>query len=246
MNYALHIDAFSPETIPMARLADYMAGLAELLGQKESVHFVQLETGSTRIVARVDEQSVPEITKNLAALSDGAGSAWANRAWTKINQMLSEDSVGGRLVQGGNGDGGGGVVIEFPGANAPRPDVLGPIKQIGSLQGTLMRIGGTDSTVPMILQNGSMTYSNINCDRTTARELARCLFEPVRVFGEGRWRRESNGDWKLISFRVSRFERLKQTTIKNAIEDIHRKHAREKFDDSEDLSIDQIVQLRRD
>jgi len=36
------IDAYSPETLPMSRLAEYMAQLATLLGEKDHVHFVEL------------------------------------------------------------------------------------------------------------------------------------------------------------------------------------------------------------
>ncbi len=37
------IDAYSPETIPMAKLADYMADFASLLGEDNAVDFAGLE-----------------------------------------------------------------------------------------------------------------------------------------------------------------------------------------------------------
>jgi hypothetical protein len=37
--YELYIDAFRPDTIPMCRLAEYMASSAELLGNGEHVRF---------------------------------------------------------------------------------------------------------------------------------------------------------------------------------------------------------------
>ena len=47
------IDAYSPETLPMSRLAEYMAQLATLLGEKSHVHFVELAAGSAKLVHAV-------------------------------------------------------------------------------------------------------------------------------------------------------------------------------------------------
>ena len=48
--YRFTIDAYSPETLPMSRLAEYMAEVARLLGKVDQVHFVRLEPGSTVLV----------------------------------------------------------------------------------------------------------------------------------------------------------------------------------------------------
>jgi hypothetical protein len=52
--YQFYIDAFTPETIPMARLADYMASFAELLGHCEYVHLEKLKPGSLAVTARAE------------------------------------------------------------------------------------------------------------------------------------------------------------------------------------------------
>ena len=44
-DYRFHIEAYSPDTMPMARLADYLADLAKMLGQEKSVHFLKVEGG---------------------------------------------------------------------------------------------------------------------------------------------------------------------------------------------------------
>jgi hypothetical protein len=56
--YRLRIDAFTPETLPMSRLAEYMADLATLLGEQERVHFARLENGSTALVHTIECHSV--------------------------------------------------------------------------------------------------------------------------------------------------------------------------------------------
>ena len=48
--YRFVIDALSPDSLPMARLAEYMGELARLLGRPDQVHFERLEGGSTVLV----------------------------------------------------------------------------------------------------------------------------------------------------------------------------------------------------
>ncbi len=44
--YELYIDALTPATISMSRLAEYMRDFAEMLGHNEHVHFEKLKAGS--------------------------------------------------------------------------------------------------------------------------------------------------------------------------------------------------------
>jgi hypothetical protein len=52
--YELYIDALTPATIPMARLSEYMADFAEILGNQEHVHFEGVKQGSLSIACRVE------------------------------------------------------------------------------------------------------------------------------------------------------------------------------------------------
>jgi len=45
--YRFKIDAYTPDTMPMSRLAEYMRELSEMLGEPSAVHFERLEPGST-------------------------------------------------------------------------------------------------------------------------------------------------------------------------------------------------------
>ena len=51
--FRLKIEAYTPDTMPMERLAEYLAELALMLGERTFVHFVRLEAGSTSIVHRI-------------------------------------------------------------------------------------------------------------------------------------------------------------------------------------------------
>ncbi|HZL00812.1 MAG TPA: hypothetical protein VFC47_13045 [Caulobacteraceae bacterium] len=54
--YTLWIDVFTLDTLPMSRLAQYLGALADLIGFKETTHFVRVEAGSARVVTRVESQ----------------------------------------------------------------------------------------------------------------------------------------------------------------------------------------------
>ena len=77
-----YIDAYSPETIPMAKLAEYMADFAALLGKEQGVHFDHLESGSTTIVSRVEYEDLPKVTTRLNDIRQGtAPKELAQLAW---------------------------------------------------------------------------------------------------------------------------------------------------------------------
>jgi hypothetical protein len=92
--YRFKIDAYTPETFPMARLAAYMGDLAVLLGEQEHVHFVRLEPGSTVLVQRIDRESAPRVRDRIRALrpSEGHGADDALSAFKTINRRLAEET----------------------------------------------------------------------------------------------------------------------------------------------------------
>jgi hypothetical protein len=60
--YRFKITAYTPATIPMARLAEYMAELAVVLGEEEHVHFVRLQKGSTVLVHNIENEIFCKLT----------------------------------------------------------------------------------------------------------------------------------------------------------------------------------------
>jgi len=215
--YTLHIDAYSPETIPMARLAEYMQSMAAMLGHEGGVHFDKLAQGSTQLVSRVDHEQVPKVGATLDALARGEGTPETLKAQEAIDRLLADDNATGFLYEDGDR---GAKIIAFPGVTRPRPVQYGPIKQEGSLDGILVSVGGADKTVHVRLQQGDLKFSNIDTDRDTARRLGKYLFEPIRVFGTGTWLREEDGNWTLKRFKVESFEVLKTDDLRDVIEEL--------------------------
>jgi predicted ATPase len=69
--YRYVIDAFTSDTLPMARLAEYMREVAALLGEPERVHFARLEAGSAVLVSKIEARVGPKVAARVNGLKDG-------------------------------------------------------------------------------------------------------------------------------------------------------------------------------
>src|SRR3954465_5968026 len=83
--FRFYIDAYSPQDIPMAKLAQYMADFAELLGKDHAVHFLTLEEGSTTIVSRVEREDAPKVTGRLMEIRNGSAAKETLRLVAEID-----------------------------------------------------------------------------------------------------------------------------------------------------------------
>lgn len=225
--YRLRIDAFTPATLPMKRLAEYMAEFARLLGEPERVHFVKVDEGSAALVCRIDPQAKTEVARRLLGVRRGEGDPEALRAERKIDTMLATDSAIGELL-----DENGAEIIPFPGRMRPKPLRYGPFREDGVLEGVLIRVGGKDETVPVWLRDGAVIH------KCTAKEdLARRISvhyskgDLLRVRGSGRWMREEDGSWSMEQFDIGEFEPLDETSLPDVIEKLHAVQGAEWGDD---------------
>ena len=201
--YRFVIDACSPDTLPMARLAEYMAELARLLGRADQVHFVRLEGGSAVLVQSVEPEAAPDVRERLRSLQQDNPPEDAAKAFANLNRYLADDNATGILQEGGSAE-----VIRFPGREEPAPVTFGAFNQPGVLDGVLIRIGGRDDTVPAHLHDGE-TIHVCNTARDVARRLAVHLYgPPLRVHGNGRWERDADGCWVMKRFNITSFDVL--------------------------------------
>lgn len=201
--YRFRIDAFTPATMPMVRLAEYMADLAALLGEPERVHFARLEEGSTVLVQTIEEAAAPKVANRVRRVPGGDAPADAVRAFQNLDRRLAQDNAVATLTAPD-----GAEVIRFPGRERPTPLTYGSFRQQGSLDGVLVSIGGRDESAHATLEDLGQFW-RCETTREMARKLSRHLYEkPLRVFGEGRWRRDPEGSWALERFVASHFEVL--------------------------------------
>lgn len=215
MKFTLDIKGFTPANMPMARLAEYLKALADLLGSEPQTHFEGVTEGSVRLVASVEERESQRVRERV--LSTGSGKLQSvEKAYVALDDLLANDNTVGCLI--GPDDE---VVMAFPGATRPKPIAFPAFRQNGSIDGEVVRLGGIDMTAHLTLQDGATTYSNITLRREVAKQLAPYLYgQKVRLHGSGRWERQPDGVWKLLSFSVDRFESLDEAPLNEVLNEI--------------------------
>lgn len=213
--YRLKIDAYSPETMPMARLAQYMSEFAALLGERDAVHFHRLTRGSTVLNAKIDREAAPKVRDRIESVRVGEATGEPMRAFATINKLLRDDNAVGILKSTHTK----GIVIRFPGREAAE-EKFASIRQQGSIDGIVTGVRGRDDTIHITIQSEGRQISGCEASRTIAKQLGAKLFEPVRLFGRGKWSRDADGVWTLLYFKIENFEALRDETLTDALIDL--------------------------
>lgn len=207
-----YIDAFTRETMPMARLAEYLKDLANLLGHKTSVHLVGVDGGSTRPQILIDAQDVPKIRDRVNSVRSGDAPEEAMRAYRTIDDRLARDNAKGILVSRTDKND---KIIEFPGRD--RIKTIRPFNQLGTLDGVVMTVGGRDNPPTVHLQDETRTYV-CHASRALIKRIAPYIYDtPIRVVGQGRWERTLSGEWLLARFTIQDFTPLKDTPLQSLV-----------------------------
>lgn len=134
------------------------------------------------------------------------------RPYKKIDELLRSDNAVGKLRRGKSN------VVVFPGRKAATNPRMGPFTEQSTLDGRIVRVGGTDATAHALIEDGDGTILSAECTRELAIELAQYLYkQPVRLVGNARWVRTEVGDWELLSFRAKEFVPITPGDLASAI-----------------------------
>lgn len=209
--FRFSIEAYTPATIPMARLAEYMAQVVEILGEPASVHFSRLEAGSTQVVSIVEREAVPKVRQRALSVVRGDAPRDAMRAHAKLNQLLRDDDARGTLKEGKKA-----TLIAFPGREATG-EAFRAVRQHGTVEGEVVRVGGTGEDAMILIRFDQDRVVSCRGSRVFAKAIAADLFEHVRLHGEGRWSRSVDGIWSLDDFHVTSHEVLDRGSLGAAL-----------------------------
>lgn len=235
--YRFEIDAFTPSTIPMARLAEYVSDLAKMFGNNSSVHLGRIEGGSTVPVVLVDWEAEPKVRARLKAIRNHEAPEEAQQAAKDVDRRLLQDNAKGVVI-----DPTGSKVLRFCGRENATKLEFGPISQPGVFQGIPIKVGGENDPVPVHLEDGK-EKTIVLAKRSLAKEIAQYLFTSVvRVQGTGRWIRHTDGEWEMLSFQALSFRVIDSASIRKNIEDLRQVQAEwKKLDDP----LGELDQIRR-
>ena len=214
-------DAYTPETLPMARLAEYMIDMAKLLGETESVHFVGVEAGSSVLVQDVESEAQPKVRERVHAVRLREAPREAVKAYEALNQRLTADNATGALLEDSD-HGPPARILDFPGAAQVREEEIeyGPVAQEATLQGVVIMVGGENDPVSVHLQDNDIIHI-CRAKRSVAQKLAQHIFDcPVRVSGKGRWLRRADGTWDMRVFNIDRYEQLQDDPLDTVVTEL--------------------------
>lgn len=213
--FRLRVTAYTPDSIPLARLAEYMEGLAALMGSQAQVHFGGLTKGSTVINAQVEPESVQRVESRLRNARTPNAPRDAVKALTRLEALMRQDNARGTLSLGGE------RLIKFLGIDAVVVERVGPIREATSIQGQVMRVGGKDRTLHALLvsQDGE-EYKVTTTSREQAKAVAAHLFTVIRASGTGVWYRSDTGIWELDELRLEAFEPVSERTLEEAVAEL--------------------------
>lgn len=215
--YIFKINAYTPKTIPMARLAEYMAELSNLLGEKDKVHFEELVTASTGLKYNIESEGEQKVLERIRLVHSNDGPADAMAAYKSLNKKLKEDNGYAAILQ----DGATAQIIAFPGIKELEPPVFGPITQSGIIDGVVIRIGGKNDPVFVTVQTRDGVEANCRTRKSTAKELGPYIFsQEMRFSGNAKWTRDETGTWILKDFFITGFEQFNERSLVETIGDL--------------------------
>jgi len=208
------IPGYTPETMPLNRLIEYLQQMAVVLGDPENLHLIDIRRSSTAPVLRTPIATALVARERAQRVQRGEGTRRQTDAYNKIRYMLRRDAAAAvqpqrpALLTTPNR-----VLLEIPVA----PDSTGAIeglRQFTTIDGQLMRIGGAGEVAALQVQSlEGQVLSGFTAKRALAKEMAMLLYEPIRLSGVGQWCRNENGKWLLDRMLVQSYERLEDEDI---------------------------------
>jgi len=232
---SLIIDVFTPETLPMSRLAEYLRSFSAMLGHEESIHFKKVEKGSADCIAEIETVAYPKVQERLSSVVAGDAPRSALEAHERIDDLLAKDNAIGFVKLGGHN------VIEFPGRRRGAKEVIGPVARRSSIEGQIFSIGGKDETINVHLKDGERELRCV-VSISLARDLGPHLRGGrLRLFGQGFWSRV-DGRWAMKTFEADSFVVLDESPLRATLSSIRKTFAQVNPDEF----LETTLELRRD
>lgn len=237
--YRFKIDAYTPQSMPLLRLSEYLHDLAVLFGNIDSVHLVAVESGSTAPLVLVKREAEIKVRERLQSVQANDGPEEAMRANKNINERLREDNAKAAVIDPVRKK-----VLIFPGRDLNKLLEYGPFTQEGTLDGIPIKIGGEKSWVPVHLEDRQGVVRICVARRSVAKDIAEHLFTGmIRVHGTARWLRHRDGEWELVGFRAKSFEPIDASqTLRESVERLRAVPA--KWKERED-PLSELMEIRR-
>ncbi len=178
--FKFKIPAYTPETMPFGRLKEYLENLVEILGDPNEIHLVGIEKSSTVPVLKIPAHIAKKSREHIATVRRGGADLKRRQAFARVQAMLAEDGSEPATLTASEGD----ILLTFEPIERPKGTIH--VRQPTTLQGELVRVGGTQNKITLLLrQPDGSTLSGIYASKGIAKAVAAHIFEQVRVAGIG-------------------------------------------------------------
>jgi hypothetical protein len=212
--FSLRIKGFTPETLPLSRMGEYVSALAELIGDDVQVCFERVTKGSAQLNVKISDDDADKAISRIRLAPCAEESSVPRKGYDKIQALLSDDKTSAEFRQQK-----GAVILKFPGApkNILR---LAIVKEAGEINGRIIKVGGRDDTIPIALRTPEGVIVNCTASVEMARQLKKYLLEPIDVIllGEGKWRRTDKGSWETVDFKIIDVSEMDLNNFDNDLE----------------------------
>ncbi len=162
---SLSIDAFTPGTLSMSRLADYLTPFSAMLGSDANVHFDGVGEGSAILRAHIDVPAAPKVHERVHAVASRTAPKAAMKAFSEIDELLAKDNAVGHVAVAGQN------VILFPGRLRAARETIGPVRRSTSVEGQIYSIGERTTRSTSTCKTGTKT-SGARCQSLWRGSLA--------------------------------------------------------------------------
>lgn len=198
------VPGYTPDTMPLNRLIEYLEQLTVVLGEASELHLVSIEKSSTRPVLVMRHDVATRARARASEVRQGNGSARRRNAYDRIRHMVSEDGGGPASLSAPEGQ-----ILEFSTMDIGADQVVHAVRQPTTVQGELIRIGGRQENAQLLIQELSgNVIAGCTAPRSVASAMAHLLYKPVSVSGDARWHRSNVGKWEIESLHVQSFVEL--------------------------------------
>ena len=203
------LKGYTPKTLPMLRLAQYMLEFSRLIGHQDHVHFEDLREGSAEICAVVEGPGVhSKVVARISGVQNGTAPKDALAAYGRLNQMLRKDDANAELKASS-------TVIRLRAANVNIVSAI--VQDYGDITGKLYFLAeskkGVSAKVKPFSGGKPVTCTAPNSMKNDLRGL---LFEPVRVSGRGLWERKQ-GLWECDALHIEQVQAVEMVSFRAAI-----------------------------
>jgi hypothetical protein len=209
--FSFVIPAYTPETMPLDRLIEYLQQIGAIIGDPANMHLVKLERSSTAPTFLMPKRAALEAREQTTRLARGDGTKDQYRAYDRLRRMVRRDAPGASrpaVLKTQKG-----VLLEIPAA-PEESGVVSGVRQATTLDGVLISLGGVGETASIRLQTlAGQVISGLTANRALAKEMAPLIYEPIRVTGPGLWGRSEDGVWGLEKMQVQSYELLEDAPL---------------------------------